>query len=83
MGFPVRRTSRSYVRPAAATPSGSLELSAVDRVVGLRHMVRSLHVFAARRPQLGGTLGGTEEEQPLSSPARVVRGALGKALVDY
>ena len=70
MGFAVRRTSRSYVRPSAATPSGALELSIIDRVVGLRHLVRSLHVFAPRR-------GGGGE------PAHVVREALGKALVDY
>ena len=48
MGFEVRRTSRSYVRPAAATPAGSLELSAIDRVVGLRHMVPSLHLYPPR-----------------------------------
>ena len=48
MGFEVRRTSRSYVRPAAATPAGSLELSAIDRVVGLRHMVPSLNVYPPR-----------------------------------
>ncbi|OEL32002.1 10-deacetylbaccatin III 10-O-acetyltransferase [Dichanthelium oligosanthes] len=70
MGFTVRRTSRSYVRPSAATPSGTLELSIIDRVVGLRHLVRSLHVFAP----VAGRQG---------SPARVIREALGKALVDY
>ncbi|KAL5227997.1 hypothetical protein ABZP36_016262 [Zizania latifolia] len=70
MGFAVRRTSRAYVRPSAATPAGSLELSIIDRVVGLRHLVRSLHVFS---PRAGGG----------QSPARVVREALGKALVDY
>ncbi|TKW12343.1 hypothetical protein SEVIR_5G030000v4 [Setaria viridis] len=73
----VRRTSRSYVRPAADTPSGSLELSAVDRVVGMRHMVRSLHVFRPRHRVRG------EEEDEQRSPARVVREALAKALVDY
>ncbi|CAO2207944.1 unnamed protein product [Urochloa humidicola] len=74
----VRRTSRSYVRPSAAdTPSGTLELSIIDRDVGLRHMVRSLHVF--RRPEQRA-----EHEQRRSlSPARVIREALGKALVDY
>ncbi|KAF3340684.1 10-deacetylbaccatin III 10-O-acetyltransferase-like protein [Carex littledalei] len=41
----VTRTSRYYVRPDAATPSDTLCLSVIDRVAGLRHMVRSLHVF--------------------------------------
>ncbi|RLN22838.1 hypothetical protein C2845_PM07G07350 [Panicum miliaceum] len=76
MGIEVRRMSRSYVRPAAATPAGSLELSAIDRVVGLRHMVPSLHVY----PPRGGAGEGQLQQQ---SPATVVREALGKALVDY
>ncbi|KAF8661854.1 hypothetical protein HU200_056813 [Digitaria exilis] len=75
MGFAVRRTSRSYVRPSAATPSGTLELSIIDRVVGLGHLVRSLHVFAGGEPRQG--------KSSSSSPARVIREALGKALVDY
>ena len=74
MGFAVRRTSRSYVRPSAATPSGALELSIIDRVVGLNHLVRSLHVFAA-------PVAGSQDHA--RSPARAVRDALGKALVDY
>ena len=74
MGFAVRRTSRSYVRPSAATPSGALELSVIDRVVGLHHLVRSLHVFAA-------PVAGSQDHA--RSPARAVRDALGKALVDY
>jgi Transferase family len=41
----VSRTARYYVRPGAATPSDTLCLSVIDRVAGLRHMVRSLHVF--------------------------------------
>ncbi|KAL6850008.1 hypothetical protein ACP4OV_020635 [Aristida adscensionis] len=76
MGFAVRRTSRSYVRPSAATPSGSLELSAVDRLLGHRFMVRSLHVFAHRHEPLPGG----EHPPP---PRVVIREALGKALVDY
>jgi len=74
MGFSVQRTSRSYVRPSAATPSGALELSVIDRVVGLHHLVRSLHVFAA-------PVAGSQDHA--RSPARAVRDALGKALVDY
>ncbi|CAO2162227.1 unnamed protein product [Urochloa humidicola] len=69
----VKRTSRSYVRPIAATPSDPLELSIVDRIVGLRHLVRSLHVFD---PPAGG-------ERRQQTPAGVLREALGKALVDY
>ena len=79
MGFEVRRTSRSYVRPAAATPAGSLELSAIDRVVGLRHMVPSLNVYPPRG--CGAAAGEGQLQQ--QSPASVVREALGKALVDY
>ncbi|KAF0928169.1 hypothetical protein E2562_038074 [Oryza meyeriana var. granulata] len=47
----VTRKSRSFVAPlslpapAAETPITTLELSAIDRVPGLRHNVRSLHVF--------------------------------------
>ncbi|KAF8661853.1 hypothetical protein HU200_056812 [Digitaria exilis] len=73
----VRRNSRSFVRPAAPTPSGSLELSSIDRDVGLRHIVRSLHVFRPRHTHVD------DKHQSSSSPARVVRDALGKALVDY
>ncbi|KAL6626329.1 hypothetical protein ACP70R_030055 [Stipagrostis hirtigluma subsp. patula] len=76
MGFAVRRTSRSYVRPSAPTPSGTLELSGIDRVVGMRHLVRSLHVFAPAREGLPA--GG--EHPP---PRVVIQEALGKALVDY
>ncbi|URD75115.1 Transferase family [Musa troglodytarum] len=45
MSFSVTRTNRSLVAPCRVTPTGSLGLSAIDRVPGLRHMVRSLHVF--------------------------------------
>lgn len=45
----VTRTARYYVRPDAATPSDTLCLSVIDRVAGLRHMVRSLHVFKGGR----------------------------------
>uniref|UniRef100_A0ACD5ZHK3 Uncharacterized protein n=1 Tax=Avena sativa TaxID=4498 RepID=A0ACD5ZHK3_AVESA len=71
MGFAVTRTSMSLVPPSSPTvPAGeTLPLSALDRVPGLRHLVLSLHVFD------GGKAG--------ISPARAVREALGKALVDY
>lgn len=46
------------MRPAADTPSGSLELSAVDRIVEMRHMVRSLHVFRPRH-----RVRGEEEDE--------------------
>ena len=78
----MRRTSRSYVRPSAATPSGALELSIIDRVVGLNHLVRSLHVFAAA----AAPVAGRQDDDAWTtspSPARALREALGKALVDY
>ena len=82
MGFAVRRTSRSYVRPSAATPSGALELSIIDRVVGLNHLVRSLHVFAAAAAPVAGRQDD-DARTTSPSPARALREALGKALVDY
>uniref|UniRef100_A0A453F958 Uncharacterized protein n=1 Tax=Aegilops tauschii subsp. strangulata TaxID=200361 RepID=A0A453F958_AEGTS len=39
------RKSQSFVVPAAPASGETLELSAIDRVPGLRHTVRSLHVF--------------------------------------
>ncbi|KAJ1274504.1 hypothetical protein BS78_05G067000 [Paspalum vaginatum] len=82
MAFRVERKSRSYVPPSSATPSGFLELSSIDRDEGLRHMVRTLHVFAPRHHQDDEGLRGGAGGKGLS-PARVVREALGKALVDY
>uniref|UniRef100_A0A0D9UZW6 Uncharacterized protein n=1 Tax=Leersia perrieri TaxID=77586 RepID=A0A0D9UZW6_9ORYZ len=38
MGFTVQRTRREYVRPSSPTPPGSLHLSIIDRIVGLRHL---------------------------------------------
>lgn len=70
IGFPVTRTSRSLVAPSSATPQETLRLSVIDRVAGLRHLVRSLHVFA-----------GAGEKA--TAPAKALREALGKALVDY
>uniref|UniRef100_A0A0A9EXA1 Uncharacterized protein n=1 Tax=Arundo donax TaxID=35708 RepID=A0A0A9EXA1_ARUDO len=69
IAFPVTRTSRSLVAPSSPTPQETLPLSVIDRVAGLRHLVRSLHVFD----------GGAGKEPP----ARTLREALGKALVDY
>ncbi|CAO2173940.1 unnamed protein product [Urochloa humidicola] len=84
MEFKVQRTSRSYVRPAADTPSSSLELSAIDLDVGLRHMVRSLHVFRGPHQRASGEQKeAADEQQDHPSPACVIRDALGKALVDY
>ncbi|XP_008798875.1 acyl transferase 4-like [Phoenix dactylifera] len=45
MGFSVTRTAQSLVSPWEPTPSDTLSLSIIDRVPGLRHLVRSLHVF--------------------------------------
>ncbi|KAJ4769320.1 HXXXD-type acyl-transferase family protein [Rhynchospora pubera] len=45
MGFSVNRITQSLVRPAEPTPIVSESLSVIDRVPGLRHTVRSLHVF--------------------------------------
>ncbi|XP_078149147.1 acyl transferase 5-like [Carex rostrata] len=45
MGFSVNRIAQSLVRPAEPTPIESKSLSCIDRVPGLRHTVRSLHVF--------------------------------------
>ncbi|CAM0908352.1 unnamed protein product [Alopecurus aequalis] len=72
MGFVVTRTSKSLVAPSSATPTGvTLPLSVLDRVAGLRHLVRSLHVF-----------DGTDDHRKVE-PARVLREALGAALVEY
>ncbi|KAL6864768.1 hypothetical protein ACP4OV_015919 [Aristida adscensionis] len=77
MGFPVRRTRMSLVAPSSATPRETLRLSVIDRVAGLRHLVRSLHVFDAKAG------GHAEAAAAAAAPARVLREALGKALVDY
>lgn len=45
MSFSVIRSGQSLVGPSEPTPSETLYLSIIDRVPGLRHMVRSLHVF--------------------------------------
>lgn len=73
--FLVTRTSRSLVPPSSATPRETLHLSVIDRVAGLRHLVRSLHVFENKKA------AGTTPAAP--KPAKALREALGKALVDY
>ncbi|KAG8084985.1 hypothetical protein GUJ93_ZPchr0010g8729 [Zizania palustris] len=73
----VTRKSGSFVAPSAPTPAETLELSAIDRVPGLRHTVRSLHVF--RHNKNGG--GGGHDDA--ARPAAVIRAALARVLVDY
>ncbi|XP_062230690.1 acyl transferase 4-like [Phragmites australis] len=75
VGFPVTRTSRLLVAPSSPTPQETLWLSVIDRVAGLRHLVRSLHVFDGAAAASRGE-GGEQ-------PAKTLREALGKALVDY
>ncbi|KAM0929242.1 hypothetical protein ACQ4PT_001739 [Festuca glaucescens] len=65
--------SRSFVVPAAPASAETLELSAIDRVPGLRHTVRSLHVFRH---------GGCRVDSS-ARPADVIRSALSRALVEY
>lgn len=80
MGFAVTRTSKSLVAPSSPTPAGeTLRLSSLDRVPGLRHLVLSLHAFDGAT-RVDAAVG---EGEAAASPARVVREALGKALVDY
>jgi hypothetical protein len=67
------RKSQSFVVPAAPASAETLELSAIDRVPGLRHTVRSLHVF---RPNGNRRIDGAR-------PAEVIRAALSRALVVY
>ncbi|XP_062223852.1 acyl transferase 5-like [Phragmites australis] len=69
----VTRKSQSFVAPSELTPSEMLELSAIDRVPGLRHTVRSLHVFRHK----------DAADRVASRPAEVIRAALSRALVDY
>ncbi|KAM0886636.1 hypothetical protein ACQ4PT_029572 [Festuca glaucescens] len=69
----VTRKSQSFVTPAAPASAETLELSAIDRVPGLRHTVRSLHVFRQ---------GGCRADS-CARPADVIRTALSRALVEY
>ncbi|XP_072996448.1 acyl transferase 5-like [Typha latifolia] len=66
MAFSVTRKSGCLVSPSEPTPVETLYLSIIDRVAGLRHLVRSLHVF--KRGQ---------------EPAKVIKEALSRALVQY
>lgn len=80
-GFPpVRRTSQSLVAPSSATPRETLRLSVIDRVAGLRHLVRSLHVFAGKNDTQAAAAAAPATAV---TPAKALREALGKALVDY
>ncbi|KAF8394743.1 hypothetical protein HHK36_020960 [Tetracentron sinense] len=45
MALSVIRSARGIVRPSEATPSGTLDLSVIDRLPVLRCNVRTLHVF--------------------------------------
>ncbi|XP_072975833.1 acyl transferase 5-like [Typha angustifolia] len=45
MAFTVTRKPGCLVSPSEPTPAETLYLSIIDRVAGLRHLVRSLHVF--------------------------------------
>ena len=72
----VTRKSQSFVVPSEPTsPAEVLELSAIDRVPGLRHTVRSLHVFLHK--------DNATTRRDGARPAAVIRAALSRALVDY
>jgi hypothetical protein len=81
MGFAVTRTGSSMVVPSSPTPRETLPLSALDRVPGLRHLVLSLHVFDGAATAKDGVVDDVVDRK--GEPARLVREALGKALVDY
>ncbi|KAJ1261519.1 hypothetical protein BS78_09G035900 [Paspalum vaginatum] len=83
VGFPVTRTSRSLVAPSSATPQETLRLSVIDRVAGLRHLVRSLHVFDAAVAGAEANNNNDGKKTASAAPAETLREALGKALVDY
>ncbi|GLT31786.1 hypothetical protein SLA2020_064950 [Shorea laevis] len=65
--FSVIRSKRSLVTPFDETPSGILDLSAIDKILVLRCYARTLHVYKH---------GGAEA-------AASIREALSKALVPY
>jgi len=65
--------------PSAETTT--LELSAIDRVPGLRHTVRSLHVFHNKKQS--STTGCGDDDDDAARPGEVIRAALSRALVDY
>jgi hypothetical protein len=72
----VTRKSQSFVVPSEPAAAETLELSAIDRVPGLRHTVRSLHVFRPRDDPVRPNAAS-------SRPADVIRTALSRALVVY
>ncbi|KAK8946769.1 3'-N-debenzoyl-2'-deoxytaxol N-benzoyltransferase [Platanthera zijinensis] len=71
MKFTVTRKASGLVSPAEVTPAETLSLSIVDRVKGLRHLVRSLHVFKMLEARSG------------ARAAEIIREAVSKALVPY
>jgi len=86
-GITVTRKSQSFVVPSLSAPAPTtetLELSAIDRVPGLRHTVRSLHVFRHRKDDAAATARRDAADAAASrGPAEVIRAALSRALVDY
>uniref|UniRef100_A0A5B7BTW4 Uncharacterized protein n=1 Tax=Davidia involucrata TaxID=16924 RepID=A0A5B7BTW4_DAVIN len=70
MGFCVIRSTQSLVPPCEVTPSGTIDLSMIDRLPVLRCNARTLHVFK-QGPGSG------------SGAVQVLRKALAKALVPY
>ncbi|KAL0919313.1 hypothetical protein M5K25_011399 [Dendrobium thyrsiflorum] len=68
MFFSVTRKSSGFVTPAEPTPTETLSLSAIDRVDGLRHLVRSIHVFKSGEQLKAG---------------KTIKEAVAKALVHY
>ncbi|KAF5191517.1 Acyl transferase [Thalictrum thalictroides] len=67
MDFTVTRSSGVIVPPSESTPSGTLDLSVIDRLPNLRINIQTLHVFRH---------GSIEA-------AKIIREALSKALVPY
>jgi hypothetical protein len=67
MAFSVIRSRGSLVRPSEQTPSGTLDLSVIDRLAVLRFNIRTLHVFG-HGPEVA---------------AKVIRDGLSRALVPY
>ncbi|CAN6360614.1 unnamed protein product [Urochloa humidicola] len=78
----VTRRSQSFVLPSvpASPAETTLELSAIDRVPGLRHTVRSLHVF---RNNLQDSATTRRDDDAARPAAVVIRAALSRALADY
>ncbi|KAA8549017.1 hypothetical protein F0562_000701 [Nyssa sinensis] len=68
MDFSVIRSTQGLVPPSDPTPSGTMDLSVIDRLAVLRCNARTLHVF---------------KQGPRAGAAQVLRKALSKALVPY